>query len=155
MISLKEGTLGTQYFVHDIINQTVSNRHLANLGLISGTPIRVVSKNKQGDYIILLRETRLAMSEQVVSQILVSEEHVGQKATQSLSEVTVDSQVKVTQIIGDKKIRRRLMDMGLTKGTPLYLRKVAPLGDPLEISVRGYELTLRKTEAEFIIVEEF
>ncbi|WEG73555.1 ferrous iron transport protein A [Vagococcus intermedius] len=155
MIRLIEGNQGKQYFVLEIINQTVSNRHLANLGLISGTPIRIVSKNKHGDYIILLRDTRLAMSEQVVSQIMVSDERVGEKTTWSLSEAQVETQVKVTQIVGDKKIRRRLMDMGLTKGTPLYLRKVAPLGDPLEISVRGYELTLRKTEAEFIIVEEF
>lgn len=61
--------------------------------------------------------------------------------------------VTVTKLGGEGALRRRIMDMGITKGTPLYVRKVAPLGDPVEITVRGYELSLRKGDAENIVVE--
>ena len=54
---------------------------------------------------------------------------------------------------GEGRLRRRLFDMGVTPGTTVYLRKIAPLGDPLEITIRGYELTLRKSEAELVILE--
>ena len=61
--------------------------------------------------------------------------------------------VTVTKLGGEGALKRRIMDMGITKGTPIYVRKVAPLGDPVEITVRGYELSLRKGDAENIIVE--
>lgn len=59
----------------------------------------------------------------------------------------------VTKLTGDGAIKRRFMDMGITKGCTIYLRKIAPLGDPIEITVRGYELTLRKNDAQMILVE--
>ena len=59
----------------------------------------------------------------------------------------------VKKVEGEGRLRRRLFDMGITPGTSIYLRKVAPLGDPLEITIRGYELTLRKTEAELVVLE--
>lgn len=59
----------------------------------------------------------------------------------------------VTKLTGDGAIKRRIMDMGITKGCTIYLRKIAPLGDPIEITVRGYELTLRKNDAQMILVE--
>ena len=59
----------------------------------------------------------------------------------------------IKKVFGDGKIKRRLFDMGITPGAEVYLRKKAPLGDPMEITVRGYELTLRKTEAECITLE--
>jgi len=58
----------------------------------------------------------------------------------------------VAKILGEGAVKRRLMDMGITRGTEVFVRKVAPLGDPLEISLRGYELTLRKSEAQMISV---
>lgn len=61
--------------------------------------------------------------------------------------------VNVVKLSGEGPLRRRIMDMGITKGTAVYVRKVAPLGDPLEITVRGYELSIRKGEAEHILVE--
>ena len=70
-----------------------------------------------------------------------------------LGEAAIGSTVKVVTIDGDGAYKRRIMDMGLTKGTSLYIRKVAPLGDPVEITVRGYELSLRKADAEMIAVE--
>ena len=71
----------------------------------------------------------------------------------TLGEAKVGSTVVVTKIDGDGAYKRRIMDMGITKGTELYIRKVAPLGDPVEITVRGYELSLRKADADMIEVE--
>lgn len=62
--------------------------------------------------------------------------------------------LKVVRINGEGALKRRIMDMGITKGCTLYIRKVAPLGDPVELTVRGYELTLRKNDAEIIEVEK-
>ncbi len=71
----------------------------------------------------------------------------------TLKEVRVGGTVKVVKLHGEGAIKRRIMDMGLTKGVELYVRKVAPLGDPIEINVRGYELSLRKADAEMVEVE--
>jgi len=71
----------------------------------------------------------------------------------TLREIAVGSTAKVKKLHGEGAIKRRIMDMGLTKGTEVYVRKVAPLGDPIEIKVRGYELSLRKADAELIEVE--
>ena len=71
----------------------------------------------------------------------------------TLKDVSVGSTVTVKKLEGDGAAKRRIMDMGITKGTGVYVRKVAPLGDPIEVTVRGYELSLRKVEAEKIIVE--
>ena len=70
----------------------------------------------------------------------------------TLREVSIGSTVKVVKIHGEGAVRRRIMDMGLTKGTEIYVRKVAPLGDPMELTVRGYELSVRKGDAELIEV---
>jgi ferrous iron transport protein A len=71
----------------------------------------------------------------------------------NLREVPVGGKAKVVKIHGEGAVKRRIMDMGITKGTEIYVRKVAPLGDPIEITVRGYELSLRKADAESIEVE--
>ncbi len=71
-----------------------------------------------------------------------------------LKDCKVGSTVSVVKINGDGAVKRRIMDMGITRGTAFYIRKVAPLGDPVEITVRGFELTLRKTDADILDVEE-
>ena len=71
----------------------------------------------------------------------------------TLKEVKPGETVRVIKLNGDGVVKRRIMDMGITKGVEIYVRKVAPLGDPVEISVRGYELSLRKADAEMIEVE--
>ena len=73
---------------------------------------------------------------------------------QTLKNVPVGSTVTVARLNGDGAVKRRIMDMGLTKGTEIYVRKVAPLGDPVEVTVRGYELSIRKADAEMVEVEE-
>lgn len=71
----------------------------------------------------------------------------------TLKEVKPGITVKVVKISGEGAIKRRIMDMGLTKGVEVFVRKVAPLGDPVEVTVRGYELSVRKADAELINVE--
>ncbi|MBO5093041.1 MAG: ferrous iron transport protein A [Lachnospiraceae bacterium] len=71
----------------------------------------------------------------------------------TLREVRPGETVTVRKLTGDGPVKRRIMDMGITKGIPVYVRKVAPLGDPVEVTVRGYELSLRKADAEMIEVE--
>lgn len=71
----------------------------------------------------------------------------------TLKNVECGQTVKVSRLGGEGAVRRRIMDMGITKGTEIYVRKVAPLGDPIEVTVRGFELSLRKGEAENIVVE--
>ncbi|MBS5916281.1 MAG: ferrous iron transport protein A [Clostridia bacterium] len=73
--------------------------------------------------------------------------------TRTLKDLQPGEQVVITKIVGEGAVRRRLMDMGLTRGTQVYVRKVAPLGDPIEVTVRGYELSLRKGEAEHVEVD--
>ena len=71
----------------------------------------------------------------------------------TLKEVSCGNAVKVVRLAGEGPVRRRIMDMGITKGVDILVRKAAPLGDPLEVTVRGYELSLRKVDAELIEVE--
>ena len=71
----------------------------------------------------------------------------------TLKDAKIGSTVKVVKLYGEGAVRRRIMDMGITKGVEIYIRKVAPLGDPFELNLRGYELSLRKADAEMIEVE--
>lgn len=71
----------------------------------------------------------------------------------TLKQAKIGDTVTVVKLHGEGAVKRRLMDMGLTKGTEVHIRKVAPLGDPIEVTVRGYELSLRKADAEMIEVQ--
>ena len=71
----------------------------------------------------------------------------------TLREIPVGQTVAVKKLTGDGPVKRRIMDMGITRGVEVYVRKVAPLGDPVEVTVRGYELSLRKADAEMIEVD--
>ncbi len=71
----------------------------------------------------------------------------------TLRDIKCGDTVTVLKLSGEGAVKRRIMDMGITKGTPIYVRKVAPLGDPIEVTVRGYELSLRKVDAEMILVD--
>lgn len=71
----------------------------------------------------------------------------------TLKEVKCGEMVRVIKLTGEGPVKRRIMDMGITKGVDIFVRKVAPLGDPVEVTVRGYELSLRKADAEMIEVE--
>lgn len=71
----------------------------------------------------------------------------------TLREIPCGNTVKVARLTGEGPVKRRIMDMGITKGVEIFVRKAAPFGDPVEVMVRGYELSLRKADAEMIIVE--
>ena len=71
----------------------------------------------------------------------------------TLREIPCGQTARVSRLTGEGPVKRRIMDMGITKGIDIYVRKTAPLGDPVEVMVRGYELSLRKADAEMIIVE--
>ena len=71
----------------------------------------------------------------------------------TLKDAKIGQTVRVKKLTGEGAVKRRIMDMGITKGTTVYVRKLAPLGDPIELTVRGYELSLRKSDAENIIVK--
>ena len=125
--------------------------HLNDLGLRVGVDILMVQKNcKSG--IILHRDNRIALDASVMEQIDVSERQQ-QTVLTSLDQLHVGEQGKVVKIATTGALRRRLMDMGITKGTDVYVRKVAPFGDPVEVTVRGYELSLRKADAEMIEIQ--
>ena len=72
----------------------------------------------------------------------------------TLKDANIGETVKVVRIHGEGAVKRRIMDMGITRGLEIFVRKVAPLGDPLELTVRGYELSLRKADAQMIEIEE-
>lgn len=76
-----------------------------------------------------------------------------EESKKNLRDAKIGSTVKVVKLHGEGAVKRRIMDMGITKGIEIYVRKVAPLGDPLELTVRNYELSLRKADAEMIEVE--
>ena len=76
-----------------------------------------------------------------------------EKIMQTLRQAKIGDTVRVKKLHGEGGVKRRIMDMGITKGTEVYIRKAAPLGDPIEVTVRGYELSIRKADAEMIEVE--
>lgn len=71
----------------------------------------------------------------------------------TLKQASIGDTVRVVRLHGEGPVRRRIMDMGITKGVEVYIRKTAPLGDPIEVTVRGYELSIRKADAEMIDIE--
>ena len=75
------------------------------------------------------------------------------RSMKTLKNLACGQTVKVTKLTGDGPVKRRIMDMGITKGVDVFVRKVAPLGDPIEVTVRGYELSIRKADAEMICVD--
>ena len=79
--------------------------------------------------------------------------HIKDQVMRTLNDIQIRHSAKVVKLHGEGAIKRRIMDMGITKGVEVYIRKVAPLGDPIEINVRGYELSLRRADAEMIEVE--
>ena len=145
-----DAALKTPYRILGIDLPKDSLLHLSNLGLAAGETIEVVTKTKNSA-IIIVKGSRLAFDASILDKIDLAPAEEDQKKI-PLSELPVGHSAIVTDIFSANETKRRLMDMGITKRTRGLLRKVAPLGDPLEISLRGYELTLRKSEAQMISV---
>lgn len=147
---LLDATIDRIYRINSIDLSEESQRHLSNLGIKPGQDIRLVSKTPTSA-IVLVKSSRLAFDQSILQKIDVSEENNHQHSL-PLSDLKVGDFAYVDGIYAVNESKRRLMDMGLTKHTKIQLRKVAPLGDPIEICLRGYELTLRKSEAQMISV---
>ena len=146
-----DAALKTPYRILGINLPKDSLLHLSNLGLAAGEMIEVVTKTKNSA-IIIVKGSRLAFDASILDKIDLAPAEEDQEKV-PLSELPVGRSAIVTDIFSANETKRRLMDMGITKGSEIYVRKVAPLGDPVEINIRGYELTLRKFDAEMVIVE--
>ena len=145
-----ELSLDKSYEILSIDLPEESLRHLSNLGLKVGTRFQIISKTKTSA-ILMVKASRLAFDDSILSKLTVKPVEEALE-TLHLSELAVGDFAYVDGIFAEGEAKRRLMDMGLTRHTKIYLRKVAPLGDPMEISLRGYELSLRKSEAQLISV---
>ena len=123
-----------------------TGRHLSNLGFTVGGVLTLLSSSG-GDCIVKMKESRLAINRALAMKIIVDED-------KTLDKFLKGESGRVKKLTATGAIRRRLLDMGITPGAEITMRKTAPLGDPMEITLRGYELTLRKAEAAFVITEE-
>lgn len=150
MQKLAEVAPNQTFIVKKVAAPTEVQKHLQNLGLLPGSQV-VLLKSKGQDGIVLVQNTRLALDQSILAAIFV-EPAVEKSEILSLDQLAVGDKGKVIKIFGEGAVKRRLMDMGLTKNVLLTVRKLAPLGDPIEINLRGYELSLRKSEAEYILV---
>ena len=108
-----------------------------------------------GDYVIITNADKIKVTGKKLEQKIYyrHSDYVGGMKEMTLKETAVGQTVKVKKLTGEGPVKRRIMDMGITKGVDVFVRKVAPLGDPIEVTVRGYELSLRKADAEMIEVE--
>ena len=143
---LQDAKLGIDYEVLGIDLSKESVKHLSHLGLTVGSRLRLVEKTKSSA-IRMLKGSRLAFDSSITSHIDVAVCKDDKQQSIPLSDLSVGSYAYVEGIYASSETKRRLMDMGLTRHTKIYLRKVAPLGDPLELTLRGYELTLRLEDA--------
>ena len=147
-MDLSQIKLATKYEIIGINLEESSVRHLADLGIKIGSFIQVISKTND-IAILLVRAARIALDNSILEKLDVVLKDSG-KSSLPLSELAVGASAYIEAIHADGALKRRLMDM--TKNTNVQLQKVAPLGDPLEIKLRGYDLTLRKSEASLISV---
>lgn len=155
MESLTHCQLNQVYQFVSYNGDVVYGRHLRNLGLLPGTSLVMISNETGQPVIVSFKGTKVGLDQGIAQGIMVqkSGKHVEQEMT-TLDQIGIGELVQVVDFVAVGAIKRRLMDMGLTKGTPIVIKKYAPLGDPIDISVRGYDLSLRKQEAALILVEK-
>ena len=133
---------------------------LEKLGFVVGGTVTVISETN-GNLIVNVKDSRVAIGKEMANKIMVQcksgwreyNMKEGEKEM-TLKDVACGQTVKVTKLTGEGPVKRRIMDMGITKGVEIYVRKVAPLGDPIEVTVRGYELSIRKADAQMIEVAQ-
>ncbi|MBC9704938.1 FeoA family protein [Enterococcus durans] len=153
METLEEVKLNLVYQIERIQTSDSVKKHLQNLGVIIGSKIVVINRSGSNS-ILLLKNNRIAVNRELLSQIIVKKSEFSEESWTSLDQLTTGESGVVVAIHGKGAVKRRLMDMGVTKNVRVTVRKLAPLGDPLEITLRGYELTLRKEEASLILVQK-
>lgn len=153
MLTLAQAKLNKVYIIEKIQAEGFAKKHLSNLGLVPGGKVVLVNYSGENG-IVLLHNSRIAINLSVLKQIIIVEKSINEENWLSLDQLKVGEKAQVVGIHGQGAVKRRLMDMGLTKGVDILVRKMAPLGDPIEINLRGYELTLRKNEAELVLVQK-
>ncbi|HJG22220.1 ferrous iron transport protein A [Enterococcus durans] len=153
METLEEAKLNLVYQIEKIQTSDSVKKHLQNLGVIIESKIVVINRSGNNS-ILLLKNNRIAVNRELLSQIIVKKSEFSEESWTSLDQLTTGESGVVVAIHGKGAVKRRLMDMGVTKNVRVTVRKLAPLGDPLEITLRGYELTLRKEEASLILVQK-
>lgn len=153
METLEEAKLNLVYQIDRIQTSDAVKKHLQNLGVLIGSKIIVINRSGSNS-ILLLKNNRIAVNRELLSRIVVKKSEFTEESWTSLDQLATGESGVVVSIHGKGAVKRRLMDMGVTKNVRVTLRKLAPLGDPLEITLRGYELTLRKEEASLIFVQK-
>ena len=139
---------GQTVTVRRITGRDEVRQHLAELGLVADTPVTIISE-MAGNLSVQIRDSRIALDKSMALRVMIG----GGNRMKTLKDVRVGETAVVKRLHGEGPVRRRIMDMGITKGVQLQVRKVAPLGDPMELNLRNYELSLRKADAEMIEVE--
>ena len=147
---LSMAKVGETVTIRKITGKDQIRQHLAELGFVVNSDVTVVSQ-LAGNLILQVKDSRVALDKTMANRIMICEQSRG-KNMKSLKDVKGGETATVVKLHGEGATKRRIMDMGITKGTEIYVRKVAPLGDPVEVNVRGYELSIRKSEAENIQV---
>ncbi|MGM0213509.1 FeoA family protein [Enterococcus sp. AZ109] len=151
MTTLAETPLNKVVQIENIQLDAELKRRMQDLGMTVGTKVAVVNHSDDNS-IVLLHNARVALDQSLLMKIVVNEVIEEQRAWVSLDQLAVGDTGQIVTVHGTGAVKRRLMDMGLTKGTEVKVVKLAPLGDPMEIRVRGYELSLRKNESEMVVV---
>lgn len=151
MTTLDKCEIGVIYQVNNITIEDSIRFHLQRLGLTKGNRVTVVQRDAKSA-IISVQKTRVALEVALLQKIEVGEV-TSHNEWLSLDQLTVGETGKVVNLYGQGAVRRRLMDMGVTKNVTITVQKLAPLGDPIEVKLRGYALTLRKEEAAHILME--
>jgi len=150
MMPLNRAGIGEEMMIMKVGGTPEEREQLTFLGFAAGESAVVIAM-AYGNMIVKLKDGRVGLSEELAKNLTVQKVEGG--ITRTLKDVPVGQTVTVTKITGKGPVKRRIMDMGITRGTEVFVRKVAPLGDPMEVTVRGYELTLRKEDVEMLQVE--
>jgi DtxR family Mn-dependent transcriptional regulator len=149
---------GQPFQVVRIYGDDVLRAYLQESGIVAGGQGQIVAANDAGNILIETRQDhQITLTQAVANQVFVRESQVNKETSMTKELLTLDQlsegqTVKVKKVNGEGAIRQRLMDMGLTRGTEITMVKTSPLGDPVEYTVRGYNLSLRKAEAKMIEV---
>ena len=143
---------GDTVTIRKITGKDEVRRHLAELGFVVGETVTVINV-LGGNLILQVKDSRIALVRSGPGIAGPGGNIRGGILMKTLKDLNVGQQAVVVRLHGEGPVRRRIMDMGLTKGTQVYLRKVAPLGDPLELTVRNYELSIRKADAAMVEIE--
>ncbi|MDT2558770.1 ferrous iron transport protein A [Lactococcus petauri] len=147
MKTLNTARIGQIYYVNKILKSEHAGK-LRELGFTPDTEVVLISMDGE-NALLKIGQTRLALSSFYLNTILIKDEQSNEELI-PLSSLNIGQSGVVRLLEGESEIKRRLMDMGITRGTSIAVHKLAPLGDPMELHLRGYSLSLRKKDAEKI-----